>query len=314
MHFGAGLASGSEVIGVTWREQVGNESPLVHGAVAGADGTLGFDIRLANDQAHGIAGTTTVLWHGSASSDCNQVGSWLATLQGEDAKHLDLATDIRGMTATFDGERYQLFWVGADRKLYHRWVSEAGELGPVHDLQLSAGNGDFSCLYAASDRAGTTILVEGDGYVVDPDTGARRLVFDGPLPVFGDAFYFAGEFHVRSANMLYAFPATSTGSYTTRTVPAELETALAYRPGDATLFVEISGERVIEVDPSFTVVRRHLDMHKPFGVFGSNLVHFIHTTSDRIAKTPGTLDLVREDAWRARVADDELGDIIEECP
>jgi hypothetical protein len=306
-HAAGSIISGKSLIGISWTRQIQRRSTEIHGAIVTPDGVVSPDISLSDLTPRGVAGNETLVW--ISGEDCNNALSTLAPFvarlqRGGSVTFVEtpqtLARDI-----AFDGQRYHLFWVTAAQAVHHRTLDEDGTLGPDHVLAPTS-----SCVDATSDGAGSTFVRIGStGYIIDPATGALRVVFAGTQPSYGQSFYFNGQFHVVDRTSLLSFPPTGTGSFTSRALAGDLASGEFY-PAGATMFV-VSLADIVEVDGTFATIR-HFPYSTLFsiGAFGSDLVRFERVVP---ASEPGRVDVVREAGWRSTVAVDSPVRIADSC-
>ena len=295
------IISGDGVIGMMWLRQIGRASPEMHASIVTSDGTIGPDIALQDIAPTGAAGTTTVAWRSPVG--CYSVHAFAIALQsGGMVTRLEAVKNVTSSDLVFDGQRYQLFWTTMTGSLEHRSLDEDGTFGAVHVIaQVSSG----ACVDVATDRAGTTFLrVNDTGYIVDTTTGDKRQVFSGPAQTRAETFYFAGQFHVPDDIHVMSFPPTSTGAYTMHLLDQFLHVQQFYAT-PTRLFVLVE-TGVLEADANFKRIGSLGGQPFGIGTIGDDLVAFEHTEIDRVARTPGHLELSRAAGakWTVEVAVD----------
>jgi hypothetical protein len=310
-HQPAAIASGTQLVGVSWRESIARNPPIGHAVLVDAAGVPSFEIQIS-PEARGIAGRRSVLWGRSNDSfvdapDCDLAGAPLdVTLHRTDGVEFVHVADATGTStaSTFDGTHYQLFWVEADGRLRQRSLDEAGGLGPVYDLATVAPQ---ACLFAASDGAGTTMLRADQRIYAIEVGGTARMLFERAGRELTHLFYFAGSFHVHAIFDLLSF--TSAGVVSTRRLPNYIAGAKAFYPGTGSLFVGADGG-IVEVDVALAklgLVASGTDG----GTFDGDFIRVEHARGD--VQTPSRLELERTNAWTTTLATDSEVLVEDDC-
>jgi hypothetical protein len=308
------VASGRDLIGISWAEQLGESAPIFHAAIVGADGSIGPEIRIGEQRLGGKTGSTTVLWYSPfARDDCERKDAFEPTLQrGGEAIHLSVAATTWARTAAFDGVRYQLFWISEARTLQHQSLDEDGTLGPVHDLG-GVANTDRPCVSAASDGAGTTFVrFDGAGFFVDTATGAAQRVWTAPQfsEWFAPVFYFAGQFHVVDYRWFSIDPASRTS--TQRTYPPKISGANNFFAGTTRVYGALI-DSVQALDTQLEPVDVLPLANPGFGNWGDDAVLFEAVELDEATLTPGRLVLTRTGVWSQDVTVDSPLETEDNC-
>jgi hypothetical protein len=298
------VASGKQIAGVSWVEQLRGSAPLTHVAIVHADGTLSPDIPSTSQL--GVAGTRTVLWHRDSDDECHSGEKFEFNpllYDGTNTIALAIAPVTRARTAVFDGTRYQLFW--SDGHVFHRTLDEDGTLGPVHDLGL-----ERDCVTAATDGAGTTFIrADDEAFIVD-SAGTKRLVWSATeFGSHGAAFYFAGEFHITGFDWWSIDPVT--GASRKRAVSMN---GLAYHQGATKMFVRLAND-IVELDASLSPIA-HVPLRGTMmkaGAFGDELVFLAQYPVDDIFG-PKRIAVERGDRWSTELAADSQTETLDACP
>ena len=313
-HWPGHIISGKHMVGVSWTRRSQTAREEVHAAIISPDGTRTPDIALPTERTRGVAGVSTLLWmpDNACAPAMNVALAFDVILQrGGTVRFVDHGP-TNSRIATFDGQRYQLFWIPTfSGNVHHQTLEEDGTLSAVRVLPHAG-----YCVDAASDGAGTTFIrVDDRGYIFDAVAGTTRLAFTSPATggPYGQTFYFAQQFHVATDAYVFSIAPTSTGASTMRPLTGHLWGAREFAPIDATMFVS-SPSAVIEVDAAWAkqrdvLVPRFFD----FGLFDGDVVRFEKVPADEATQTPAFVDVIREGAWRKELAVDSPLREAEQC-
>lgn len=274
------ILSGPQLAGVSWARPLTSVSFETHGQILSASG-LTLDVSVVDGDA-GATGTETVLWLGR--EQCQITGVFAGRLQRDaEVLHVDIAPEVSANAVTFDGTRYQLFWIDTMNRLRHQSLGEDGTLGPLHELGTTVGN---DCIQAASDRAGTTFVRWGSsGYMIDAATGDLQAVYASRQA--NSPFFFAGKFHLREGNRVMSFDPTG--------APISLSSldtsaAKAFLPTSTQLFV-VTNVELIELDTALRPVVTRSALNRTFGVFGEDLISMRRTGNRVVLERAGIDDV-----------------------
>ncbi|MEP6864961.1 MAG: hypothetical protein ABJE66_30355 [Deltaproteobacteria bacterium] len=260
---GGRLASGQDLVAVTWYR---TDSSDTFAALVSASGVISQAVQLPaglGRPAYALSGRAMQATTGHASAIWMEADSHQITtaVVGDHDVWSSVIAPVIGdpgdqTGVVFDGHTYQMFWF-AGAQLMHEQVSEQGLFGGVDDL--GAAGGSAPALFAVTDGAGAIYVVVEDGSTTrvlsfDPATTSTRELWSGPDVAGSEAFWFAGELHLREdayTDVLHSFdPATL--QWRDHMMPAEVAGGTLFA-SPTTLYAQ--RDQVYELDPALVATR-----------------------------------------------------------